>query len=58
MTDTIRPGGTIGILGGDTMSHLLALTARGMGYRVRVLDTGPGARVTTVRRRSGRFRHG
>jgi 5-(carboxyamino)imidazole ribonucleotide synthase len=34
----IRPGSTIGILGGGQLGRMLALSARGMGYRVHVLD--------------------
>lgn len=42
MLDTIRPGGTIGILGRGAMSQLLALAARGMGYQARLLETARG----------------
>jgi 5-(carboxyamino)imidazole ribonucleotide synthase len=38
MQNTIRPGGTIGILGSGPMAHLLALAARNLGYYVRLLD--------------------
>jgi 5-(carboxyamino)imidazole ribonucleotide synthase len=39
MTNTIHPGGTIGILGGGPMGRMIALAARALGYRVRALDT-------------------
>lgn len=35
---TIRPGATIGILGGGQLGRMLALSARSLGYRVHVLD--------------------
>lgn len=34
----VRPGKTIGILGGGQLGRMLALAARSMGYRVEVLD--------------------
>lgn len=44
MSDTgsrILPGATIGIFGGGQLGRLTAMAARGMGYRVRVLDPDP-----------------
>ncbi|HET7275733.1 MAG TPA: 5-(carboxyamino)imidazole ribonucleotide synthase [Longimicrobiaceae bacterium] len=48
MTKVILPGATIGVVGGGQLGRMLALEARRMGYRVRVLDpgeNGPAAQV-------------
>jgi 5-(carboxyamino)imidazole ribonucleotide synthase len=37
----IRPGATIGILGGGQLGRMVAMAARTMGYRVVVLDPDP-----------------
>jgi 5-(carboxyamino)imidazole ribonucleotide synthase len=37
----ILPGATLGIFGGGQLGRLTAIAARGMGYRVRVLDPDP-----------------
>jgi 5-(carboxyamino)imidazole ribonucleotide synthase len=37
----IRPGSTIGILGGGQLGRMLAMSARSMGYRIAVLDPDP-----------------
>ena len=37
----ILPGATLGIFGGGQLGRLTAMAARGMGYRVRVLDPDP-----------------
>ena len=34
----IRPGGTIGVLGGGQLGRMLAMEGRRMGYRVGVMD--------------------
>ncbi|MEK7746370.1 MAG: 5-(carboxyamino)imidazole ribonucleotide synthase, partial [Elusimicrobiota bacterium] len=39
----LPPGSTLGILGGGQLGRFLALEARAMGYRVRVLDCDPHA---------------
>ncbi len=41
MSTRILPGATIGIFGGGQLGRLTAMAARGMGYRVRVLDPDP-----------------
>ena len=45
MTDgkvpAILPGATIGIFGGGQLGRLTAMAARGMGYRIHVLDPDP-----------------
>ena len=44
MSDSIArilPGATIGIFGGGQLGRMTAMAARGMGYRVRVLDPDP-----------------
>ena len=37
----ILPGATIGIFGGGQLGRLTAMAARGMGYRIHVLDPDP-----------------
>ena len=39
--ERILPGATLGIFGGGQLGRLTAIAARGMGYRVRVLDPDP-----------------
>jgi 5-(carboxyamino)imidazole ribonucleotide synthase len=39
--NTIPPGGTLGILGGGQLGRMMAMAARTMGYRVRVMDPEP-----------------
>lgn len=34
----VRPGGTLGILGGGQLGRMMAMAARTMGYHVRVMD--------------------
>jgi 5-(carboxyamino)imidazole ribonucleotide synthase len=41
MTDWLRPGGWIGILGGGQLGRMTAQAAQRLGYRVRVLDPDP-----------------
>ncbi|HJW09092.1 MAG TPA: hypothetical protein VJ483_05610, partial [Holophagaceae bacterium] len=36
----IRPGATLGLLGGGQLGRMFALAARKMGYRVHALDPG------------------
>jgi 5-(carboxyamino)imidazole ribonucleotide synthase len=38
---TILPGSTIGIFGGGQLGRMTAMAARGMGYRILVLDPDP-----------------
>ena len=38
---TILPGATIGIFGGGQLGRLTAMAARGMGYRILILDPDP-----------------
>jgi 5-(carboxyamino)imidazole ribonucleotide synthase len=38
----LLPGATIGIFGGGQLGRLTAMAARGMGYRIHVLDPDPG----------------
>ncbi|HET8901063.1 MAG TPA: 5-(carboxyamino)imidazole ribonucleotide synthase [Holophagaceae bacterium] len=40
MSDPIRPGATLGLLGGGQLGRMFALAARKMGYRVHALDPG------------------
>lgn len=41
MGDPILPGATIGIFGGGQLGRMTAMAARGMGYRILVLDPDP-----------------
>jgi len=38
----VLPGATIGIFGGGQLGRMMAMAARGMGYRILVLDPDPG----------------
>ena len=38
----LQPGATIGIFGGGQLGRMTAMAARGMGYRIHVLDPDPG----------------
>ena len=38
MTRALRPGATLGVLGGGQLGRMFALAAHSMGYRVWVLD--------------------
>jgi len=38
----LLPGSTIGIFGGGQLGRMMAMAARGMGYRILVLDPDPG----------------
>ena len=40
--DVLLPGATIGIFGGGQLGRMMAMAARGMGYRILVLDPDPG----------------
>ena len=40
-TAPILPGATIGIFGGGQLGRMTAMAARGMGYRIQVLDPDP-----------------
>ncbi len=42
MSAPILPGATIGIFGGGQLGRMMAMAARGMGYRILVLDPDPG----------------
>ena len=42
MTTPLLPGATIGIFGGGQLGRMIAMAARGMGYRILVLDPDPG----------------
>jgi 5-(carboxyamino)imidazole ribonucleotide synthase len=42
MTNPLLPGATIGIFGGGQLGRMMAMAARGMGYRILVLDPDPG----------------
>ncbi len=45
---TIQPGGTLGILGGGQLGRMMAMAARTMGYRVRVMDPEPNCPASFV----------
>ena len=42
MSTPLLPGATIGIFGGGQLGRMMAMAARGMGYRILVLDPDPG----------------
>ncbi len=42
MSAPLLPGSTIGIFGGGQLGRMMAMAARGMGYRILVLDPDPG----------------
>jgi 5-(carboxyamino)imidazole ribonucleotide synthase len=42
MSASLLPGSTIGIFGGGQLGRMMAMAARGMGYRILVLDPDPG----------------
>lgn len=44
----ILPGATIGIFGGGQLGRMTAMAARGMGYRVQVLDPDPACSARFV----------
>jgi 5-(carboxyamino)imidazole ribonucleotide synthase len=44
----ILPPAAIGILGGGQLGRMLALAARAMGYRIRVLDPDPDCPASTI----------
>ncbi|MCS6797864.1 MAG: 5-(carboxyamino)imidazole ribonucleotide synthase [Myxococcota bacterium] len=44
----LLPGATLGILGGGQLARMMALEARRMGYRVRVLDPDPHGPAASV----------
>ena len=48
----ILPGAVIGILGGGPAGRSIALVARKLGYRVRVLDADPSCLVGSIAERS------
>ncbi|WP_026701509.1 5-(carboxyamino)imidazole ribonucleotide synthase [Salibacterium aidingense] len=48
MTSLIKPGKTIGILGGGQLGRMMALSAREMGYRIAVLEPKPDAPTAQI----------
>jgi 5-(carboxyamino)imidazole ribonucleotide synthase len=44
----IAPGATLGILGGGQLGRMMAMAARTMGYRVRVMDPEPNCPASFV----------
>jgi len=44
----IRPGATLGVLGGGQLGRMFALAARSLGYRVNVLDPDPNCPAAAV----------
>ncbi len=44
----ISPGGMLGILGGGQLGRMMAMAARTMGYRVRVMDPEPACPASYV----------
>ena len=50
MTETLRPGATIGILGGGQLGRMLAMAAARLGYHVHIFDPDPAAPAAEVAR--------
>ena len=50
MTDTLRPGATLGILGGGQLGRMLALAAARLGFHVHIYDPDPGCPAAEVAR--------
>ena len=48
MTNLIKPGQTIGIIGGGQLGQMMALSAKEMGFCVGVLDPNPNAPAAQV----------
>lgn len=48
MSNWIRPGNTIGIIGGGSVSRLLAFSAKKLGYCVGVLDSDPNCLAKSI----------
>ncbi len=46
--EKIRPGGLLAILGGGQLGRMMAMAARTMGYRVRVMDPEPACPASFV----------
>ena len=44
----IKPGATIGILGGGQLGRMMAMAARSLGYRVQVMDPDPSCSAQYV----------
>lgn len=44
----ILPGATIGILGGGQLGRMVAMSARSLGYRVRVMDPDPSCPAGSI----------
>ena len=44
----VRPGGLIAILGGGQLGRMIAMAARTMGYRVRVMDPEPSCPASFI----------
>ena len=47
-TSIVRPGGLLAILGGGQLGRMMAMAARTMGYRVRVMDPEAGCPASFV----------
>ena len=50
MTEALRPGATIGILGGGQLGRMLAMAAARLGFHVHVFDPDPQAPAAEVAR--------
>mgnify|MGYP002712390369 CR=1 FL=1 len=40
MTETLKPGATIGILGGGQLGRMLSVAASRLGYRTHIYEPG------------------
>ena len=50
MTDALRPGATLGILGGGQLGRMLAIAAARLGFHVHIYDPDPGCPAAEVAR--------
>lgn len=48
MLNWLRPGSTIGIIGGGSVSRLLALSAKRLGYKVGIIDPDPNCLARSI----------
>jgi 5-(carboxyamino)imidazole ribonucleotide synthase len=47
-SEIVRPGGLLAILGGGQLGRMMAMAARTMGYRVRVMDPEPACPASFI----------
>jgi 5-(carboxyamino)imidazole ribonucleotide synthase len=50
LTDALRPGATLGILGGGQLGRMLAMAAARLGFHIHIYDPDPGCPAAEVAR--------